>query len=52
MPNLINTNVENGEDILNSNGLKLGEITYEPNPANNAVLVQKIDGKKFANSGN
>lgn len=44
MPNLINTNVENAEDILNSNGLKLGEISYEPNPANNAVLAQKIEG--------
>ena len=46
MPNLINTNVENAEDILNSNGLKLGEISYEPNPANNAVLAQKINGEK------
>ena len=46
MPNLINTNVENAEDILNSNGLKLGEISYEPNPANNAVLAQKINGVK------
>lgn len=46
MPNLINTNVENAEDILNSNGLQMGEITYEPNPANNAVLAQKINGSK------
>ena len=46
MPNLINTNVENAEDILNSNGLKLGELTYEPNLANNAVLAQRMGGKK------
>ncbi|MFT7269533.1 MAG: beta-lactam-binding protein with PASTA domain [Roseivirga sp.] len=47
MPNLINTNVENAEDILKSNGLKMGEITYEPNPANNAVLAQMIKGQKI-----
>jgi len=47
MPNLINTNVENAEDILNSNGLKLGELTYEPNLANNAVLAQKMKGKNL-----
>jgi len=45
MPNLINTDVQNAEDILNTNGLKLGSLTYEPNLANNAVLAQTINGK-------
>ena len=30
MPNLINTDLLNAEDILNSNGLKRGEISYVP----------------------
>ncbi|MGW8123823.1 PASTA domain-containing protein [Roseivirga echinicomitans] len=45
MPNLINTDVQNAEDILNTNGLKLGSLTYEPNLANNAVLAQTMNGK-------
>ena len=43
MPNLINTNKTNAEDILASNGLKLGTIEYVENLAENAVLSQKIN---------
>ena len=45
MPNLISTNRSNAEDILVSNGLKLGEIKYVEDLALNAVLSQKIGGE-------
>ncbi len=48
MPNLINTNRANAEDILVSNGLKPGEIEYVPNIALNAVLAQKLDDEDVA----
>jgi eukaryotic-like serine/threonine-protein kinase len=48
MPNLINTSRANAEDILISNGLKLGEIEYVPNIALNAVLEQKVAGNEIA----
>ncbi len=48
MPNLINTSRANAEDILISNGLKLGEIEYVPNIALNAVLEQKLEGGEVA----
>lgn len=43
MPNLINTDLLNAEDILKSNGLKRGEITYVPDRRVNAVIAQKIE---------
>jgi len=43
MPNLINTDKLNAEDILKSNGLKLGEITYVPDRRVNAVIAQQIE---------
>ena len=47
-PNLINTTRINAEDVLNSNGLKLGEIEYVESLELNAVLFQKIDGEDVA----
>lgn len=47
MPNLINTDLLNAEDILNSNGLKRGEITYVPDLRVNAVIQQQLDGKEI-----
>ena len=43
MPNLINTDLLNAEDILKSNGLKLGEISYVPDRRVNAVISQKLN---------
>lgn len=45
MPNLINTDLPNAEDILRSNGLKRGEITYVPDRRVNAVISQKLKGE-------
>ncbi|NVJ45909.1 MAG: PASTA domain-containing protein [Cytophagia bacterium] len=43
MPNLINTDLLNAQDILESNGLKLGEISYVPDRRVNAVISQKLN---------
>ena len=48
MPNLIGTDKTNAEDILKSNGLKLGEIKYAPDRRMNAVIAQKIDGENIS----
>ena len=48
MPNLINTDLPNAEDILVSNGLKRGEITYVPDRRVNAVISQKLKGEDVA----
>ena len=45
MPNLIGTDKTNAEDILKSNGLKLGEIEYAPDRRMNAVIAQKMNGE-------
>lgn len=45
MPDLIGTDKTNAEDILRSNGLKLGEIEYVPDRRLNAVIAQKMDGE-------
>ena len=43
MPNLINTDKLNAEDILKSNGLKLGKITHVPDRRVNAVIAQQLE---------
>ena len=48
MPNLINTDLLNARDILESNGLELGEISYVPDRRENAVIAQKYNGKNVA----
>lgn len=48
MPNLINTDAVNAQDILESNGLKLGEISYVPDRRINAVIAQKYEGEDIA----
>lgn len=48
MPNLINTDLLNAEDILASNGLKRGEITYVPDLRVNAVIQQQLEGKEIS----
>jgi len=48
MPNLINTDAVNAQDILESNGLKMGQITYVPDRRINAVIAQKLDGEDIA----
>jgi len=45
MPNLINTDIQNARDILESHGLKLGDVQMIPDIAVNAVLAQKFDGE-------
>ncbi|AHM63238.1 PASTA domain-containing protein [Flammeovirgaceae bacterium 311] len=45
MPNLVDGSVKNAQLVLKSFGLELGEITYEPNLAANAVLKQLHRGK-------
>ena len=49
MPNLIGTDKVNAEDILKSNGLKLGDIDYAPDRRMNAVIAQKLNGKDIQN---
>ncbi len=48
MPNLINTDLLNAEDILSSNGLRRGEISYVPDLRENAVIKQELDGEEIA----
>ena len=45
MPNLINTDKLNAEDILKVLALKLGEITYVPDRRVNAVIAQQMEEK-------
>jgi eukaryotic-like serine/threonine-protein kinase len=45
MPRLIDSSVKNAQLVLKSFGLELGEITYEPDLAANAVLKQLYKGK-------
>jgi len=45
MPNLIDNSYRQAEAILESYGLKLGQISYKPDLAKNAVLEQKSGGK-------
>lgn len=45
MPNLINTDIQNAQDILQSHGLKLGEVELVENIATNAVLAMKFEGE-------
>lgn len=45
MPNLINTDIQNARDILESHGLKLGDVEMVPDIATNAVLAQKFEGE-------
>jgi len=47
MPDLVNTDLLNAEDILISNGLKRGEITYVPDIRENAVIKQELEGKEI-----
>ncbi|MEL6539316.1 MAG: PASTA domain-containing protein [Bacteroidota bacterium] len=44
MPNLIDSSVRNANILLQSQGLLLGEITYVPDIAQNAVLEQWYQG--------
>lgn len=50
MPNLLGTDLANAEDILRSNGLKLGEIEYVPDRRLNAVIVQQMNGEEIETS--
>lgn len=50
MPDLIGTDKTNAEDILKSNGLKLGEIKYAPDRRMNAVIAQKMNGENIENN--
>ncbi|EMR01871.1 PASTA domain-containing protein [Cesiribacter andamanensis] len=45
MPKLIDSSVKNAQLVLRSFGLELGEITYKPDLAANAVLEQLHKGK-------
>jgi len=47
MPNLIGTDSQNAEDILESNGLKLGVISYVPDRRLNAVIEQRMNEEKL-----
>lgn len=44
MPDLIDVSYRQAEAILNSYGLKVGEIIYKPDLAKNAVLAMQING--------
>jgi beta-lactam-binding protein with PASTA domain len=45
MPNVQNLSLRQAKAVLESVGLKLGELEYQPDIAENAVLFQKLDGE-------
>ena len=45
MPNLVNLTIRQAQSRLESYGLKIGKITYEPDMGINVVLAQKYQGK-------
>ena len=47
MPNLVDGSLKNAEMVLESYGLIRGEIIYEPDPAQNAVLDQLFEGESI-----
>lgn len=47
MPNLVDGSLKNAEMVLESYGLMRGEIIYEPDPAQNAVLDQLFEGESI-----
>ncbi|MGM0581045.1 MAG: PASTA domain-containing protein [Bacteroidota bacterium] len=47
MPKLVDGSLKNAQMVLESYGLLLGEITYEPHEFQNAVLKQKVEGKEI-----
>jgi beta-lactam-binding protein with PASTA domain len=48
MPNLVDVSFRQAEAILQTYGLKLGELIYKPDLAKNAVLGQQYRGKEIA----
>jgi beta-lactam-binding protein with PASTA domain len=45
MPNLVNLTIRQAQSRLESFGLKIGKITYEPDLGINVVLAQKYQGR-------
>ena len=45
MPQLVDYSLRNAQVVLETKGLKLGEITYKPSAYNGLVLGQMVDGK-------
>ena len=48
MPDLVNLTIRQAQSRLESYGLKIGKITYEPDLGINVVLAQKYQGKPIA----
>lgn len=46
MPDVHNLSLRQAKAVLESVGLKLGTLEYQPDIAKNAVIAQKINGKK------
>ena len=49
MPNVKNLSLRQAKAVLESVGLKLGDLEYQPDIAENAVLRQKVDGEVVKN---
>jgi beta-lactam-binding protein with PASTA domain len=47
MPKLVDGSLKNAQMVLESYGLLLGKITYEPHEFQNAVLKQKLEGNEI-----
>ncbi len=47
MPNLVNLTIRQAQARLESYGLKIGKITYEPDLGINVVLAQRYQGKSI-----
>jgi beta-lactam-binding protein with PASTA domain len=47
-PNLLNASVKNAQIVLKNHNLLVGETTYVPDIAQNAVIKQLYNGKKIA----
>lgn len=44
VPDFVDMSMRQAKSLIETYGLKLGEIEYEPDPCKNCVIAQKIDG--------
>lgn len=47
MPHLVNYSLRNAKVLIESIGMRLGQITYQPSDYDDLVLEQRVNGKKI-----
>lgn len=47
MPQLVDYSLRNAKVVIESSGLKLGEVTYQPSEFQGLVLAQLVDGRQI-----